>query len=81
MRRGVWILSFIIGNIYSRKDIYIIKNVPKEKQGGIWNTGYTTFNKDIYIFVNVNSAGRTGHDYDNRFIGNDLQWFSKIHIH
>ncbi len=77
MRRRGRVLSFIIGNIYSRKDVYKILNIPKEKQGGIWNTGYATFNNDIYIFVNVNSAGRTGHDYDNRFIGNDLQWFSK----
>ncbi|MCC5803802.1 DUF3427 domain-containing protein [Rossellomorea vietnamensis] len=69
--------AFTIGNSYSRKDIYNIKKVPEEKQGGNWNTGYTTFNNDVYIFVNLNSAGRTGHNYDNKFIGDDLQWFSK----
>ncbi|AYK68169.1 DUF3427 domain-containing protein [Bacillus subtilis subsp. subtilis] len=66
-----------IGEQYSRKDIYKIFNVPEGKQGGNWNTGYTSFNNDVFVFVNISSAGRTGHDYDNKFIGDDLQWFGK----
>ncbi|AXI11086.1 DUF3427 domain-containing protein [Oceanobacillus zhaokaii] len=66
-----------VGSEYSRKDIYKILNVPENKQDGIWNTGYTTYNNDIYIFASINSSGRTGHDYDNKFIGDELQWFSK----
>lgn len=66
-----------VGSEYSRKDIYKTLNVPENKQDGIWNTSYTTYDNDIYIFVNINSAGTTGHDYDNKFIGDNLQWFSK----
>ncbi|MEY9865380.1 putative HNH restriction endonuclease [Peribacillus sp. B2I2] len=66
-----------VGGEYSRKDVYKILKVPESKQDGIWNTGYTTYNNDIYIFATINSAGTTGHDYDNKFIGDDLQWFSK----
>lgn len=72
-------MPFKIGEEYSRKDVYRIFGVPKSKQGGNWNTGYTTFNNNVFIFTNINSAGRTGHDYDNKFIGDDLQWFSKNH--
>src|SRR5699024_661750 len=54
-----------------------IFNVPKNQQKGNWNTGYTTFNNDIFIFANINSVGRTGHIYDNKFIGDELQWFGK----
>ncbi|MBY0204673.1 DUF3427 domain-containing protein [Paenibacillus cucumis Kampfer et al. 2016] len=68
---------FIVGNKYSRKDVYKIVEVPKEKQGGNWNTGYTKFKDDLYIFSNINSAGRTGHDYNNKFLGDYFQWFSK----
>ncbi|MGG0788273.1 DUF3427 domain-containing protein [Peribacillus simplex] len=68
---------FVVGDTYSRKDVYNIIDIPEDKQGGNWNTGYTTYNDDVFIFANINSAGRTGHDYDNKFIGDDLQWFSK----
>ncbi|KMN98121.1 hypothetical protein VL08_01175 [Bacillus subtilis] len=59
-----------IGEQYSRKDIYKIFNVPEGKQGG---------NNDVFVFINISSAGRTGHGYDNKFIGDDLQWFGSIH--
>lgn len=72
---------FIVGNSYSRKysrkDIYNIFNVPEDKQGGNWHTGYTTYDNKVFIFANINSAGRTGHNYNNMFIGDDFQWFSK----
>ncbi len=68
-----------VGNVYARKDVYRVFNVPVKKQGGNWNTGYTSFNNDVFIFANINSAGRTGHDYDNKFIGDKFQWFGKNH--
>lgn len=70
-------MPFIIGNEYSRKDIYRIINVPPEKQEGNWNTGYTLYNNDYFVFVNINSPGRTGHNYQNRFIGSKLEWYGK----
>lgn len=72
-------LPFVVGNEYSRKDVYNVMKVPEHKQGGNWNTGYTTYEEDIYIFANINVAGRTGHDYDNKFYGDDFQWFGKNH--
>ncbi|WP_432360501.1 DUF3427 domain-containing protein [Sporosarcina sp. UB5] len=66
-----------VGNEYSRKDVYRIFNVPEVKQGGNWNSGYTTFNKDVFIFAHINSAGRARQRYDNKFIGDDFQWFGK----
>ena len=68
---------FTVGEKYSRKDIYRILNVPKNEQEGIWNTGYRQYNDDFFIFVNIKSPGRTGHEYGNEFIGDNLQWFSK----
>ncbi|GAK12354.1 DUF3427 domain-containing protein [Geomicrobium sp. JCM 19039] len=68
---------FVVGNNYSRKDVCRIMKVPVERQRGNWFTGYNTFNNDVFIFANINSVGRTGHNYNNNFIGDDLQWFSK----
>ncbi|WHX97953.1 DUF3427 domain-containing protein [Neobacillus sp. DY30] len=70
-------IYFEVGNTYSRKDVYRIVNVPKERQGGNWDTGYNRYNNDLYIFANINTTGRTGHDYKNRFIGNNLEWYAK----
>ncbi|WNF07567.1 DUF3427 domain-containing protein [Brevibacillus borstelensis] len=68
-------IPFIVGHTYSRNDIYQILNVPNEKRKGNWNTGYNKYNGDWYIFCGLNTAGRTGHEYENKFIGDDLIWF------
>lgn len=69
--------AFIVGHHYTRKDVYRIVNVPEGKRGGNWYTGYTRFGTDSFLFANVGTAGRTGHDYPNRFIGNELVWYGK----
>lgn len=75
---------FIIGNFYSRKDIYQIVNVPIPKQKGVWNTGYTIYDDSAFIFANLGVPGTTGHDYENLLVGNILHWYSKttdtIHV-
>jgi len=43
--------AFTAGNLYSRKDIYKIMNVPKNKQAGIWNIGYVKYNDDILFLL------------------------------
>lgn len=68
---------FLVGEYYSRKDVYRIISVPKNQQGGNWDTGYTRFNNNSYIFANVGTTARTGHNHPNRFDGNDLIWFGK----
>ncbi|MBJ6360362.1 DUF3427 domain-containing protein [Paenibacillus sp. MAHUQ-46] len=70
-------LSFVVGEFYSRKDVYQIMSVPEGKRGGNWDTGYSRFNNDCYVFANIGASGRTGHDYPNRFDGNDLVWYAK----
>ncbi|WP_226619756.1 DUF3427 domain-containing protein [Cytobacillus firmus] len=70
-------IPFVVGNLYSRKDVYRIINVPVKQQGGNWDTGYNRFNDDYFIFSNINTSGRTGHDHPNQFIGNDLEWHGK----
>lgn len=72
---------FITDSYYSRSDIYRILEVPKEKQKGIWNTGYVKYNNDWFVFIHINTAGKTGHNYNNHFIGNDLVWFGKTNSH
>ncbi|WGL16801.1 DUF3427 domain-containing protein [Microbulbifer bruguierae] len=73
--------NFTAGNEYTKNDIYHICNVPSEKQKGNWNTGYTNYEGDWFIFCNVGVAGRTGHDYKNKFIGDDLVWYGKNQSH
>ncbi|WP_036715367.1 DUF3427 domain-containing protein [Paenibacillus ehimensis] len=70
-------ITYSVGKNYSRKDIYRILNIPREQQGGNWDTGYHRYENDWFIFANINTKGRTGHDYANRFIGNDLEWYGK----
>jgi len=48
--------------------------VPPEAQGGDWDTGYHRREQEWFIFCTVGQPGRTGHDYPNRFEGNDLVW-------
>lgn len=72
---------FKVGGLYSRKDIYEILNVPKEKQKGSWNTGYRTYNGEYFIFVGINTSGRTGHNYHNHWEGKLLYWKGKSNSH
>ena len=74
--------KFKVGGLYSRKDIYRVLGVPKERQGGNWNTGYTTYDEEVYIFVNVDTPGRTGHDYGDKWMADGiLFWHGKTHSH
>ncbi len=73
--------EFSVGGEYSKNDIYRICKVPQERQKGSWNTGYTRFEGDWFIFCNVGIAGRTGHDYQNKFHGDELVWFGKNQSH
>lgn len=68
---------FVVGNSYTKKDIYRICSVPVDKQRGNWDTGSTKYHNDWFIFANVGIPGRTGHDYLNRFIGDDLHWYGR----
>lgn len=73
--------KFKVGEGYAKTDIYRICSVPEAKQKGNWNTGYTNYKGDWFIFCNVGVAGRTGHDYENRFIDDELVWYGKSKSH
>lgn len=69
---------FNIGDMYSRKKVKKIIGHPEpDSVGGIWGTGYASFENCYFIFANVGAAGRTGHDYPNLLAYNSLYWYSK----
>jgi len=65
-----------VGKEYTRKDIRKIFNIPGEK-GGNFDTGYSEYDGRYFIFSTIDSPGRTGHDYANKWIGYELEWYSK----
>ena len=69
--------KFTIGKEYTRSDIFDILGISPHPTGGNWFTGYARHNGDFYIFTNVESPGRTGHDYGNKWIDSNLHWCAK----
>jgi hypothetical protein len=77
-----WRETFQVGAAYTREQVADAIGYPIEKRsGGTWSTGYTGFEGSYFIFCNVGGAGRTGHDYPNRWQGRDLVWFGKTDTH
>lgn len=73
--------DFVVGQDYTKKNIYEMCAVPEAKQRGNWDTGYHKYEGDWFIFSNIGTPGRTGHDYDNRFVGDELEWYGKTGSH
>ena len=74
-------LPFISGNTYSRQDVYEILSVPPAQRRGNWETGYTRWGDDLFIFCTVGSAATGGFDYDNGWEGERLRWYAKNDTH
>jgi putative restriction endonuclease len=70
-------MEFEVGAQYTRAQIQQSLGVPEDRRGGDWATGYTRFGDELFVFCNVGSAGRTGHDYPNRWDGEQLVWSAK----
>lgn len=68
---------FVVGNTYTRDQVADLIEMPLDRRGGNWNTGYDRWNDNFYLFCNVGAAGRTGHDYPNHWDGKFLVWFGK----
>lgn len=68
---------FQVGKQYTRRDICKIIGVPEDTKGGNWDTGYNQYNEDWFIFCNIGIPGRTGHNYNNLLIGDNLVWYGK----
>lgn len=67
---------FSVGNTYTRQDVFRVVGVPDHK-GGAWFTGYASHGPDWFVFCGVGASGRTGHDYGNHFVGDQLAWTAK----
>ena len=50
-------------------------------KGGKWDTGILEHNREFFIFANIGTPGRTGHDYSNRWEGLRLRWYHKNGSH
>lgn len=72
---------FDVGALYTRDEIAEHIQMPKERRGGNWDTGYDQFNGEYFLFCNVGNAGRTGHNYANRWCDGRLIWFGKSGTH
>lgn len=72
---------FQIGADYSRKQIRAAAGDRAEK-GGPWDTGYHLHHGVFYIFSNIGTSGRTGHNYGNVWLSDDeLRWYGKTNSH
>ena len=70
--------SFRKGQFYTRAEVAERIELPPElRHGGNWDTGYSRWNGEFFIFCNVGIAGTTGHDYPNRWDGKGLLWTGK----
>ncbi len=77
-------INFKRGFEYTRKSIGEICYPGRGRPaGGNWDTGYTSFENNLIIFMNIGVAGRTGHDFDNHFDekNNTIIWFGKPNAH
>ena len=68
---------FVLGHPYTRNDIFDVIGLAPRPTRGDWFTGYTTYKGDKFIFAGVGTSGRTGHNYANRWVGDDLEWEAK----
>ncbi|MEG3845131.1 DUF3427 domain-containing protein [Microcoleus sp. herbarium14] len=69
--------SFQIGQRYTRRDVYRIIGISEDTHGGNWATGYARYDNSWFIFCNIGTSGRTGHDYANQWVGNRLEWYGR----
>ena len=72
---------FEVGKSYTKEDIYRIFEVSAARRGGNWNTGYTKYDGYWFIFSNIGTPGRTGHDYGDRLENGQLSWYGKTKSH
>ena len=70
--------AFEKGKTYTRAEVADMIDLPPERRsGGNWTTGYDSWNGEVFVFCNVGAAGRTGHNYKNKWIGDQLEWYGK----
>lgn len=69
---------FVIGQQYTRIEVQALLGLPEPANTGRWSTGYTRQAGVFIVFANVGVAGRTGHDYPNRWLPDGrMAWEAK----
>lgn len=71
------IYYFRVGQLYTRRDVYKVIGIPEDTRGGNWDTGYNQYKGDWFIFCNIGTPGRTGHNYNNVLSKDMLIWRGK----
>tara|TARA_Y100000589_G_C27188705_1_gene643810 strand:- start:1714 stop:2829 length:1116 start_codon:yes stop_codon:yes gene_type:complete len=74
-------MKFIVGNKYTRDNIYNLLNLNEPQRGGDWLNGYHRHENTYFIFASIGIPGRTGHNYQNHWDGEKLVWFGKNQSH
>lgn len=69
--------SFLNGAAYARNDVFKAIGMDPLPKWGPFRNGYFEYDGAFFVFCNVGVPGRTGHDYPNRFDGEDLLWTGK----
>ena len=69
--------KFNKGQTYTRGEVADAIDLPSGRRVGNWATGYASWQGEFFVFCNVGVAGRTGHDYPNKWEGSELTWFGK----
>ena len=71
------------GSEYTRDEIAKFVRPENPPRGGDWTTGYARIENDLFVFMNIGVAGRTGHDFENYYDeeSNKIIWFSKPNKH
>jgi 5-methylcytosine-specific restriction enzyme A len=67
-------MDYTPGQPYTRADIFQLLKLDPVPSGGPWFTGHHIHEGEAYVFVGVGIAGRTGHQYANYWVGEDLHW-------
>lgn len=68
---------------YTRDEIAQVVRPENPPRGGDWTTGYARIENNLFIFMTIGVAGRTGHDFENHYDekSQTLIWFSKPNKH
>jgi hypothetical protein len=74
----------IPGESYKRDDVWAQFHPGIERPtGGSWDTGYVREGRFLIAFANIATAGRTGHDFPNRYdpVRRKMDWYGKPGTH
>lgn len=64
---------FFKNSKYTRTEVRAVLGLPEAK-GGAWATGHVRHAGQHFIFCGIDTPGRTGQNYANRFDSADLIW-------